>query len=402
MSKNNASVMLFDSLRLPQFETLDELAEITRLSSRLLYCLSMNTRNYYTVKEIPKRHTGTRKLSVPHYTLSIVQHWILKEILNKINPSERAMAFRRGELFGTKQNAACHVNTLYGLSVDLKNFFPSITEKQVFSTFAAIGYNNFAATILAHLCTVDNQLPQGASTSPALSNIICIQMDKRLAGLCNKRGIRYSRYADDMYFSCDNKDILKKSFVPIKNIIQSSGFEINEQKTHYQTPSGKKWITGITVIQNSYTSELMAPKSIKRKIRAEIHTCIFSGDYAMKSHILGEIAYVTYIEKETGRNYREYISKYMSKTVEKVSCFPELVNAYNENKFFSELPNAIVNTALLHVEDGEVIEYLDSLLCERCDFLGKRQIVDICKYEDWPTSINEPQSVCEDDDSLPF
>lgn len=400
MPKNSTGALLMDSLGLPRFETLDELSEAIRLSTRLLYCLSINTEEYYKVKEIPKRRGGIRVLSVPSYTLSIVQHWILTEILNEINPSERAMAFRREAAFGQKQNAAVHMNTLYGLSVDLKDFFPSIPRKRVFSLFSAIGYNNFAATILSRLCTVNNQLPQGASTSPALSNLICMQLDKRLMGLCDKRGIRYSRYADDMYFSCDDKGLLKKAFHPICDIIKSSGFEINAQKTHYQTPSGKKLITGITVIQDDYKSELKAPKSLKRKIRAEIHNCIFSGNYDKRCHILGEIAYVDYIERECDMSYRERIDKYISGLVKKISPFPELVNAYNENKFYSNQPDAVLDIASLR---NEGIEYLDYLLSERCEFLKKHQADDICEYNDWPVSVDElKQSICEDDDSLPF
>ena len=172
MPQNSTNVLLMDSLGLPRFKTLDELSEIIRLSKRLLYCLSMKSEKYYTGKEIPKRRGGVRVLSVPSYTLSIVQHWILTEILNKIPPSNRAMAFRIGTSFGQKQNAAGHMNTLYGLSIDLKDFFPSITRKRIFSFFSSIGYNDFAATILSRLCTVNNQLPQGASTSPDRKSVV--------------------------------------------------------------------------------------------------------------------------------------------------------------------------------------------------------------------------------------
>ena len=122
------------------------------------------------------------------------------------------MAFRKGKDYGHKQNALYHSNTLYGLALDLKDFFPSITASKVYTIFSSLGYNNFAATILTNLCTLDGKLPQGSACSPALSNIICITLDKRLIGLCEKRGIRYSRYADDMYFSCDDKALLLKNF----------------------------------------------------------------------------------------------------------------------------------------------------------------------------------------------
>ena len=203
----------------------------------MLYCLSMRTNHYYTIKQIKKQNGGFREISIPSYTLHIVQRWILVEILNKILPTNRAMAFRKGKDFGHKQNAFYHADTLYGLTLDLKDFFPSITSNKIYTLFSDLGYNNFAATILTNLCTLDGKLPQGSACSPALSNLICITLDKRLIGLCEKRGIRYSRYADDMYFSCDDKALLLKNRPIIKKIIEDEDFIINEKKTHFHTPS---------------------------------------------------------------------------------------------------------------------------------------------------------------------
>ncbi|WP_313563445.1 reverse transcriptase domain-containing protein [Ruminiclostridium cellobioparum] len=174
----NTHTLLMDSLNLPRFETIDELAELTRLSSRLLYCLSIKTNDYYKIKTIPKRNGKPREISIPSYTLHILQQWILVNILNKILPSNRAMAFRKGERFGHKQNAFYHSHTLYGLSLDLKDFFPSITADKVYTIFSSIGYNNFSATILTNICTLDGKLPQGSACSPAISNIVCITRNK--------------------------------------------------------------------------------------------------------------------------------------------------------------------------------------------------------------------------------
>ena len=334
--------LLINSLKLPHFESIDELSELTRLSSRLLYCLSMKTNHYYTIKQIKKLNGGFREISIPSYTLHIVQRWILVEILNKILPTNRAMAFRKGADFGHKQNAFYHADTLYGLALDLKDFFPSITANKIYTIFSSLGYNNFAASILTNLCTLDGKLPLGSACSPALSNIICITLDKRLIGLCEKRGIRYSRYADDMYFSCDDKALLLKNFSIITKIIEDEDFNINEKKTHFHTPSNKKQVTGITVCPTDIEDyiELKAPKKLKYKIREEIFICLISGQYENREHILGEIAYVDYIEKENKHTYLERIKNYINKQLTKIQLFPELVNAYNDNKFYSDLDYA--------------------------------------------------------------
>ena len=387
---HNIPTLFINSLKLPHFESLDELSELTRLSSRLLYCLSMRTNHYYTIKQIKKQNGGFREISIPSYTLHIAQRWILIEILNKILPTNRAMAFRKGKDFGHKQNAFYHADTLYGLTVDLKDFFPSITANKIYTIFSSLGYNNFAATILTNLCTLDSRLPQGSACSPALSNIICITLDKRLIGLCEKRGIRYSRYADDMYFSCDDKALLLKNFPIITKIIKDEDFIINEKKTHFHTPSNKKQVTGITVCPTDIEDymELKAPKKLKQKIREEIFICLISGQYENKEHILGEIAYVDYIEKENKQTYLERIKHYINKQLNKIQLFPELVNAYNDNKFYSDLNPA--KTIEISIDTEDEFEYFESLFQERKYFLEKKGLQDICRYSEWPDIIINP------------
>lgn len=389
---HNIPTLLINSLKLPQFESIDELSELTRLSSRLLYCLSMKTNHYYTIRQIKKQNGGFREISIPSYTLHIVQRWILVEILNKILPTNRAMAFRKGKDFGHKQNAFYHADTLYGLTLDLKDFFPSITSNKIYTIFSDLGYNNFAATILTNLCTLNGKLPQGSACSPALSNIICITLDKRLIGLCEKRGIRYSRYADDMYFSCDDKALLLKNRPIIKKIIEDEDFIINEKKTHFHTPSNKKQVTGITVSPTDIEDyiELKAPKKLKQKIREEIFICLISGQYENKEHILGEIAYVNYIEKENKRTYLERIKNYINNQLIKIQLFPELVNAYNDNKFYDDLNSS--PSIDISINTIDEFEYFESLFQKRKKFLKKKGLQDICKYSEWPDVIINPQA----------
>lgn len=383
--------LIINSLELPYFETMEELSELTRLSTKLLYCLSMKSKKYYKFKHIPKRNGALREISIPSYTLHIVQLWILTKILNKIRPTDRAMAFRKGKdgNFGHKMNAYYHADTLYGLSIDLKDFFSSITANKVYTVFSNLGYNNFASTILTNLCTLEGKLPQGSACSPAISNIVCITLDKRLIGLCEKRGIRYSRYADDMYFSCDDKILLLKNFTIIKKIIKDEGFIINEKKVNFHTPSNKKQITGITVAsirnKDEVRFQLKAPRKLKQKIRAEILTCLVSGNYEKKEHILGEISYVNFIEKENEISYKNRVKNYIKKQIPKIQLFPELVSAYNDNKFFNDLPS--IESIKLDFSIYE--DYIDYEYCfiRRKEFIQKNNIHDICKYHDCSNKI---------------
>lgn len=383
------SPLLIQSLKIPYFETLEELSELTRLSTRLLYCLSMRTEKYYKIVAIPKRNGKFREISMPSYTLYIVQKWILVEILNKLIPSNRAMAFRKGKNFGHKQNAIYHADTLYGLAIDLKDFFSSITADKIYTVFSSLGYNNFAATILTNLCTLNGKLPQGSACSPAISNIVCLNIDKRLIGLCEKRGIRYSRYADDMYFSCDDKLLLLKNYPIIRKIVEDEKYVLNERKTHFHTPSNKKQITGIIIsskkTRDAVEFELKTPRKLKQKIRAEILTCLVSGNYERKEHILGEIAYVNFIERENKFPYEKRIKDYIEKQLRKIQYFPELVEAYNKNRFFKDL--TLAETKEIVAATEAEFDELEENFRERKEFLEKKGLEDVCQYLNWSEKV---------------
>jgi hypothetical protein len=316
------------------------------------------------------------------------------------------MAFRRGKKFGHKANALYHSEPLYGVSLDLKDFFPSIEAKKIYTIFANIGYNSFAATILTNLCTLNGVLPQGGACSPALSNIVCISLDKRLIGLCEKRDIRFTRYADDMYFSCDNKSLLLKILPVIKIIILDEGFNINDAKTHFHTPKNRKQITGVTVatLHSKDRIELKAPKKLKKKVRIEILNCLVSGNYENREHILGEISYIDFIQKENTVRYVERTKTYIQKTARKISCFPELIQAYNENLFFKDL-NALEYKKIDFASINDPDEYaeMEFLFEDRKRYLNKYKIKDICVYSDWPDElINSIENFHDSDYETPF
>jgi retron-type reverse transcriptase len=230
------------------------------------------------------------------------------------------------------------------MSIDLENFFSTIKANKVYTLFTKLGYNSLAATILTNLCTLNDELPQGGICSPSLSNLICITLDKRIIGLCNKRGIRYTRYADDMYFSCDDKDLLKQIYPIIRRIINDEGFIINNKKLHFHTPANRKQITGIVIYhpeENIYS--LKASRILKRNVRCKIYNSIMQGNYVEKDKIKGIISYISYIEDESvfenDQKYINKIKKYIQSCANKVINSKELVNAYNNNKFYKNMPD---------------------------------------------------------------
>ena len=172
---------------------------------------------HYIRFEIPKKTGGTRRISAPMPRLKHAQRWILDNLLDKVALHDAAHGFRKQR--SIVSNARPHVGADIVLNLDLKDFFPTLEYKRIRGAFRGLGYGEAAATIFALLTSepevdeveLDGQtfyvangarrLPQGAPTSPAITNIVCRRMDARLASAAAKLGFTYTRYADDLTFS---------------------------------------------------------------------------------------------------------------------------------------------------------------------------------------------------------
>lgn len=322
---------LLNSLDLPVIKGLYDLSDQMAVSTKLIYNITNHQDNYYKTFEIKKDSGKTRKICSPKRSLKLIQKWVLVEILEKIKVSDEAMAYTKDR--GIKENAERHRHNNFFLEMDLKDFFETIKRDQVFYFFRNIGYNILVSNILSRICTFKGSIPQGGVCSPYLSNIICYNLDKRLSGLSSKRDITYTRYSDDLTFSCNNeKNIF--TIKPIVNIIiKSEGFVVNPRKTRFLFPTSYKKVTGLCIIDK----HVKVKKSYKRNIRASIHRAILTCDYSKAETIKGKIEFVNYIEE----GYKRKVIKYIEKLTQKkeYNLYKDIVNSYNENKFFLELKN---------------------------------------------------------------
>ena len=293
--------MTLESLELPSFSDVETLAEATRLTEKLIYYLSKeDAEGRYKRFYIPKKDGSFREINAPCMSLKMVQKWILQNILYKVRVSPYSFGFvRNGKGCPLVRCAERHRNNLYILKMDLRDFYPSISREKIYIQFLELGYNTYASNLLTNLCTLEKKLPQGAVTSPFLANLVCYRLDIKIAGYCNKRDITYTRYADDLTFSGDNRDMLKKIYGMIKKIAEEEGFIVNQKKTQFLSPKVHKKIVGVTVNDGI----LKASKLIKRKIRAMIHYQVVTGNYSCNDQIRGYIAYVNSIEE----NYKIYL-----------------------------------------------------------------------------------------------
>lgn len=230
-----------------------------------------NTSNHYTHFKLGKRSGGYRMISAPDATLLKIQKIIYKRILLSVNVHPTNMGFRQN--ISVAHNAKAHLGNKQILKVDIADFFGSIKKNRIIKTFEKIGYPANISQVLAELCILEGKLPQGAATSPTLSNIIAYDMDVQLASIAQKNNLTYTRYADDLTFSGEE---ISFEFVlsEIDNIIREEKFVIQRKKTRFLTEKKRKIVTGISV---SSGEKLMIPKAKKREVRKNVHYILTKG-----------------------------------------------------------------------------------------------------------------------------
>jgi retron-type reverse transcriptase len=319
---------------LPVLHTPADLAAALGLTVPRLRWLCFHTevasRIHYVQFEVPKKSGGMRTLSAPHRMLDAAQRWVLANVLEKL-PVEPAahgfVAFR-----STVTNARPHAGKAIVVNVDLEGFFPSIGFARVRHLFRWLGYSGAVGTLLALLSTecprkkvtYDGQpyfvatgprgLPQGACTSPAISNQIARRLDRRLARLSAKLGLDYSRYADDLTFSGSSGLNGKVGYVlaRIRHITQDEGFAINPKKTRVRRPNARQTVTGLVVNQNPGV-----PRDIVRRLRAILHRAKTEGLAAQNRHgapnfrgwVEGMIAYIAMARPAVGARLRQVLDQ---------------------------------------------------------------------------------------------
>lgn len=280
----------YDLLRqkaLPIFENESQLALAMGITVKelafLAYSRKVSEVTHYQKFYLPKKSGGKRLISAPMPRLKSCQHWILQNILYKIPLHADANGFVPGKSILT--NAQPHVGKQVVINADVKDFFPSIHFKRVRALFKKIGYADKIATILALICTeapTDNVqldgkkyfvqkgervLPQGAPTSPAITNILCYRLDKRLTGVAKKFNCNYTRYADDITYSGPlENNTATKLIWHIRKILTEEGFTLHPDKVRIMQKSQRQEVTGIVVNQ-----QLSISREKLRKFRALLH-----------------------------------------------------------------------------------------------------------------------------------
>jgi len=224
--------------------------------------------------QIPKRGKANRG---KFRTVYKVEWGILKQLQKNISRDinetnlfpDCVKGFVRGR--SAVDNAKAHVDQRVILHADINDFFDSITTEQVLGAFIRLGCKKDIATLLTKICTFNGRLPQGASTSPVVSNLVCSGLDSDLAAFASRQGARYTRYADDLTFSTSGTSNAKefRGIVDaVRGIVELHGFKLREDKTRTQRRGKSQYVTGLCV---AAPSEPRAPPQVKRRLRLELY-----------------------------------------------------------------------------------------------------------------------------------
>ncbi|HEX2950353.1 MAG TPA: reverse transcriptase family protein [Armatimonadota bacterium] len=268
---------------LPELHTEADLAAAMHISLKQLHWLcdfrhparDSGVSSHYILRRIPKSGGGERILLAPKRQLKTMQRWILREMLDKVPPHEAAHGFRQGR--SILSNASPHAGKPVVACFDLQDFFPSIRFPRVRGLFCSLGYSDEVARALAGLCTTyylgskKRMLPQGAPTSPAISNLIARRLDIRLSRLAQALGFTYTRYADDCTMSGEGTS-LGALIRTVKRIMRDERFRVNERKLRIHRQGACHSVTGIVVNATPTIS-----RAERRRLRAILHQAQFTG-----------------------------------------------------------------------------------------------------------------------------
>lgn len=298
----------------------EHFCKLVGYSEEYIYSAANKPQKFYRTFFIKKKNGTEREINEPLPSLKEIQYWILKEILDKVKISPYAKAYIKGR--SIKENARFHKKQKKILSIDLKDFFPSIGFGRILHVFKKIGYRENVAVMLANLCYLKHGLPQGAPTSPALSNIVANTLDNMIVKYVSPQGIRYTRYADDLTFSGDfnDGDLIKN----IERIVKRQGFLINKEKTRIRKRHHRQEVTGIVV-----NEKMQIARTIRHRIRSDIY---YIQKFGLDSHIekLGNNKN-NYLYHLMGQvSYAAFINPYDEKLIEYIAILKKELNSHRE------------------------------------------------------------------------
>jgi retron-type reverse transcriptase len=336
LEQRTSDVAALQARNLPVLHTSEDVATAMGIPLKSLRWLTYHRNSatlvHYHRYLIAKKTGGARCISAPKPALKKAQRWVHENVLALLEVEEPAHGFVPTCSIVT--NAAPHAGKAVVINLDLKEFFPSITFRRVKGLFKKLGYSEHVATVFALLCTepprvateLDGKvwhvalsarvLPQGACTSPALTNALCRRLDRRILALSARHGFTYTRYADDLTFSGDNSKPVGRLLRSVRSILAAEGFTEHPRKTKVMRRSRRQEVTGVTVNVKPAVSRREV-----RQLRAILHNAAKhglesqnrSGHPNFAAYLRGRVEFVCMVDPSKAAAFREALGRALAK-----------------------------------------------------------------------------------------
>ncbi len=285
----------------------------------------------YSHFNISKKSGKVRLISAPNYRLKMLQQKIARSLSGLYNPRNPVHGFVPDR--SVKSNAESHVRRKFILNVDIKNFFPTISEARVQGLLESIGIDTDVAETISRLCTNNGCLPQGAPSSPVISNMICFRLDKSLMSFSKEHRLLFTRYADDITLSSfqpptalfegdrpvSGRLPLEKLSGDLLSIFGINGFELNAEKIHYADKNSRRMATGIKIneglnvdrryIRNIRSALFKVEKTGVVAVQSEL-TARFGKSCNIQAHLQGKISWVGFVKGQSDPVFRGLAKRY--------------------------------------------------------------------------------------------
>jgi RNA-directed DNA polymerase len=279
------------ALGLPPAVSLRTVATLFGVSAEFVGAMSRASVRYYRVFKI-KKGKKTRTIQAPKVGLKLIQAWFGGHVSRAIQLPPSVFGFVPGKS-GVKEAASVHCGANWVYSIDLRDFFPSITEQQVRAALVRMGYAENTASFMARLLTLQGRLPQGSPASPVISNVVFTPTDSLLGEFATANDIQYTRYADDLVFSGlgEPPDDLQ---VRLREIVTVAGWTIADDKEYFARRPARLKVHGLLV----HGGKPRLTKGYRNRIRAYRHL-LAAGKIAEadQAKILGHLSYADFIDK---------------------------------------------------------------------------------------------------------
>ena len=328
-----------DPERRRQENALPALADVTAFSKAvglsiprlrwLAYHREVDSGTHYHRWQVPKRDGSLRLISAPKPELKAVQRWITREVTEHLPVHGAAHGFLIGRSIVT--NAKVHAGARIVVKLDIRGFYPTVTMRRVKGLLRRAGLGEQVATLMALLATespreevvregktyyvavAPRSLPQGAPTSPSITNALCMRLDCRLTGLAKKLGCRYTRYADDLTFSwhgTQGSDI-GALLRAVTQIVRTEGFAIHANKTRVMRKGARQKVTGLIVNEAPGRPDARVPRKTIRDLRSAIYNREHGrpGKGESLEQLKGMAAFIMMTDRDKGAAFMERIDR---------------------------------------------------------------------------------------------